>query len=82
LLSWRVSSRSYRILAEESQSYLDLNFLAKQVYLVLSGASPTPLEVWLDGKALESISANGDRKYDIVSAPYGRHQLALKVPPA
>lgn len=68
------------IVSESDESTLDYNFLATRVYLVLAGSSPTPLEVFLDGKPSGRITVNGDRKYDIVSASYGRHQLSLKVP--
>jgi thiol-disulfide isomerase/thioredoxin len=68
------------ILATSDTSYLDLNFLATHVYLVLGGSSPTPLEISLDGNSYGSISINGDREYKIISTSYGRHLLSLKVP--
>ncbi len=75
---WRVENES--ILAEGGASYLDLNFLASRVYLVLSGSSSMPLEIFLDGDSYGDIHVDGDRKYDIVAASYGRHQLSLKIP--
>lgn len=69
-----------QITAEGNDSFLDLNFLAKQVYLVLSGESKTPIAVILDGKPYDEITFDGNRKYDIVNTSYGRHQLSLKIP--
>jgi hypothetical protein len=37
--------------------------------------------VVLDGKSAGQFTMDGDRKYDIVSTSYKRHQLALKIPP-
>src|SRR6202040_988306 len=62
---WKVEEE--RITSEGDASYLDYNFLATKVYLVLSGSSKTPLEVFLDGKPVGKIDVDGDRKYDIVS---------------
>ena len=75
---WRVESEY--IEAEGDACYLDLNFLAKQVYLVLAGSSSEPLQVFLDGKLVKKINLDGDRKYDIASTSYGRHQLSIRVP--
>lgn len=69
-----------RITSESSESYLDINVLAKQVYLVLSGTSKEPLKVFLDGKLVKEIIVNGPRKYDIAETEYGKHQLSLQVP--
>jgi cytochrome c biogenesis protein CcdA/thiol-disulfide isomerase/thioredoxin len=75
---WRAESE--RITAESDSSYLDLNFRASKVYLVLSGKSSEPVKVYLDNKEQESFLVDGDRKYDVVSTSYGRHHLSLKVP--
>jgi cytochrome c biogenesis protein CcdA/thiol-disulfide isomerase/thioredoxin len=61
-------------------SYVDMNFLATDVYLVLGGSSSTPLEIILDGKPYANITIDGDKKYNIVTTFYGRHQLSLKIP--
>lgn len=76
--AWLVGGES--IEAEGDDSYLDLNFLAKQVYLVLSGSSKKPIEVFLDGKRSGEFYMDGDKKYDIVETTYQRHQLSLKIP--
>ncbi|NNM43283.1 MAG: cytochrome c biogenesis protein DipZ [Chlamydiae bacterium] len=68
------------ILSEGDDSFLDLNFLAKQVYLVLSGVTTTPLQVYMDGKFIKEISFTGPQKYDIVKTEYRRHQLSIKIP--
>jgi hypothetical protein len=75
---WRAENEF--IESESDESYLDLDFLATRVYLVLAGSSNVPMEVLLDGKPYGQIDIDGDRKYDIVSAPYDQHQLSLKVP--
>jgi hypothetical protein len=68
------------ITPKRDDCYLTLNFLAKRVYLVLSGSSKEPIHVTLDGKSAGQFKMDGDRKYDIVSTTYKRHQLALKIP--
>lgn len=75
---WKVEEE--KIISESSESYLDLDFLSRKVYLVLGGSSSTPLEVFLDGQPKGKIVVDGDRKYDIVDASYGWHLLSLKVP--
>jgi len=76
--AWKVEGE--RITSAGESSYLDYNFLAKDVYLVLSGSSKIPMEVYLDGKQVKSIAMDGDRKYDIVSTAYGQHLLSIKLP--
>lgn len=76
--NWKVESEF--ILSESDESYLDINFLARRVYLVLSGSSDTPIEVTLDGKPYSKIQVDEARKYDIVTTTYGRHNLSLKIP--
>lgn len=76
--NWKVESEF--ILSESDESYLDINFLARRVYLVLSGSSDTPIEVTLDGKPYSKIQVDEARKYDIVTTTYGRHHLSLKIP--
>ncbi len=68
------------ILSESNESDLSLNFLAKRVYLVLSGSSNIPIEVTLDGKPYSKVKMDGARKYDIVDTVYGQHILSLKLP--
>jgi cytochrome c biogenesis protein CcdA/thiol-disulfide isomerase/thioredoxin len=76
--AWKIENE--RITSESDDSYLDYNYLAKNVYLVMSGSSKTPVQVFLDGKAVKEFVVDGDMKYDIVSSDYGRHQLSLKIP--
>lgn len=76
--SWQVEQEFVEAMGDDS--YLDLNFLAKQVYLVLSGSSKKPIEVYLDGNRAGEFYMDGDRKYDIVNTTYKRHQLSLKIP--
>ncbi len=75
---WKVEHE--QIIAEGDDSYLDLNFLGRQVYLVLSGKSGVPLKVTLDGKPAGEITIDADRKYDIVSTTYGEHIVSIEVP--
>lgn len=76
--TWEIGQES--ILAQGNDCYLGLNFQAKQVYLVLSGRSATPVQVFLDGKKVSEFIVDEDRKYDIVDTSYSRHQLLLKIP--
>lgn len=66
--------------AEGDDCYLDLNFEAKDVYLVLGGSAEAKVEVYLDGKHVNSFEVDADRKYDIVTTTYGRHNLSIKIP--
>ena len=75
---WEVEEES--ITPQGDDCYLNLNFLAKKVYLVLSGSSQEPIKVFLDGNSAGEIYMDGDKKYDIVSTTYRRHQLSLKIP--
>lgn len=75
---WKVEGE--RITSLSDSSYLDMNFTAKRVYLVLSGSSAVPIEVFLDGAPYGEVKMDGDRKYDIVDVTYGKHLLSLKIP--
>lgn len=75
---WRVKSEYIEAAGENAS--LDINFLSSRVYLVLAGKSPQPIEVFLDGKPDGTILVDSDRKYDIVTVPYGRHMLSLHIP--
>ena len=82
------------ILSDSDTSTLTLNFEANHVYLVLSGASATPIKVDLDGQPLpkqywtDDMNEKGEihvkeaRKYDIVDlkGSDGRHLLTLHIP--
>jgi cytochrome c biogenesis protein CcdA/thiol-disulfide isomerase/thioredoxin len=72
--------RDDHIEARGNDSYLDMNFLAAHVYLVLGGESPDPIEVTLDGKPYGKFNMSGDKKYNIVDNSYGRHRLSIKFP--
>jgi hypothetical protein len=89
---WKKEAES--ITSESDDSFLDLNFLATRVYLVLGGHSESPIQVFLDDKPLpkeyftKDMNAQGEivvdmpRKYDIVNlhGDYGRHIVSLKIP--
>jgi cytochrome c biogenesis protein CcdA/thiol-disulfide isomerase/thioredoxin len=66
--------------AEGDDSYIALNFQAKQLYLVLAGKSSQPLDVSLDGKPIHQFIVDSEGKYNIANTAYGRHLLSLKVP--
>ncbi len=75
---WRVEGE--RITSKSNASYIDLNFLAQNVYLVLTGTSTAPLVITLDDKPAGKIHVDSDRKYDIVKTTYDRHRLTIQVP--
>ncbi len=75
---WKAEDQ--RITSEGDDSFLDYNFLAQEVYLVMSGSSKVPIRVYLDDKPTAEFTMDGDRKYDILKTTYGRHQLSLKIP--
>jgi len=76
--SWRAEMEY--IESESDESYLELNYQAKQVYLVLGGSSNIPILVTLDGEPARNFLVDADRKYDVVTGPYGRHTVSLKIP--
>lgn len=90
--SWLVSPQNITSMGDDS--YLDLNFLATRVYLVMGSDNPQLVTVYLDDKPLETkyytddMNTNGEilvhepRKYDVVNLrnDYGRHKLTLKAP--
>lgn len=90
--SWNVGPES--ITAEGDDSFLELNFQATHVYLVLGGKSSKPVEVLLDGAPLPQSAYTPDmkdrgqiyvdepRKYDIVDlkGQFGRHTVTLHIP--
>lgn len=89
---WLVSAQNITAMGDDC--YLDLNFLASQVYLVMKSETPQWVTVFLDGRPLDKnyytadMNNNGQilvkepRKYDVLNLKneYGRHQLTLKVP--
>jgi Thioredoxin like C-terminal domain len=89
---WLVSPQ--KITSTGESSYLDLNFLAAQVYLVMDSDTPQLVHILLDGKPLpekyytEDMNVKGQilvkepRKYDVINLKndYGRHKLTLQVP--
>ncbi len=75
---WQVEDES--ILAAGDGCTLDLNFLAKQVYLVLAGESNVLLRIYLDGRLVKELKVDADQKYDIVDTKYGRHLLSIQMP--
>lgn len=89
---WLVSSEKITSMGEVS--YLDLNFLATRVYLVMDSEKPQLITVYLDGNPLEKkyytedmnekgqILVKEPRKYDVINLrnDYGRHKLTFQVP--
>lgn len=89
---WTV--RDMKITSNSSTSFLDLNFIGSQVYLVMDSRTPELATVFLDGAPLpkEYYTADMDqrgrlmikeaRKYDIINLKgnYGRHQLSIQLP--
>jgi thiol-disulfide isomerase/thioredoxin len=87
---WKVEES--RITATGPKASIELNFLACNLYLVLSGKSSEPICVRLDGQAVPkayysddmsktgAIFIDGARKYSIVRVPYGWHKVQLFIP--
>jgi cytochrome c biogenesis protein CcdA/thiol-disulfide isomerase/thioredoxin len=90
--TWNVSSQPA---TAESQAGVDVEFQAKNVYLVLSspGERPLPVQVLLDGRPIGASAAGADvragtvtvrrqRLYSLVSLPRSeRHRLSLRFAP-
>jgi thiol-disulfide isomerase/thioredoxin len=57
-----------------------LNYQAKNVYMVASSIEGTNVEVYLDGKLINTIFIQSEKLYNIVKgADYGQHTLELKI---
>jgi thiol-disulfide isomerase/thioredoxin len=90
--TWRISEQPA---VAVSNAGIDVEFQAKNVYLVLSsaGARPLPVEVMLDGRRVSAADAGSDvhrgvltvtgqRLYTLVSLPRDeRHHLRLRLAP-
>jgi cytochrome c biogenesis protein CcdA/thiol-disulfide isomerase/thioredoxin len=90
--SWDISSQPAQAVAAAG---IDVEFQAKNVYLVLSspGERPLPVQVLLDGHPIPAASAGADvhsgvvtvrrqRLYTLVSLPHDeRHHLGLRFAP-
>jgi cytochrome c biogenesis protein CcdA/thiol-disulfide isomerase/thioredoxin len=90
--TWNVAAQPATALAEAG---VDVEFQAKDVYLVLSsaGGSPRPVQVLLDGHPVSTedagtdvhrgaVTVRGQRLYTLVSLPHaGRHRLSLRFAP-
>lgn len=89
---WEVEGE--KIISQEPDATLNLNFMANRVYLVMDGTSTEPVKVLLDGKPLKKDQMTADmnaegqilvkepRKYDVVNlkGDKGRHLLTLIFP--
>jgi len=74
-------AKSECITAQSNASYIELHFIAKRVYLVLSNnQNQAPLQVFLDGKLTQTLNIDEDKNYDVANATYGHHMLSLKIP--
>jgi cytochrome c biogenesis protein CcdA/thiol-disulfide isomerase/thioredoxin len=90
--TWKIASQPATAIASAG---IDVEFQAKNVYLVLSsaGESPRPVQVMLDGKPISAreagadvhggiVTVRGQRLYTLVSLPRDeRHRLSLRFAP-
>ncbi|HEV2922886.1 MAG TPA: cytochrome c biogenesis protein CcdA [Solirubrobacteraceae bacterium] len=90
--TWNISDQPAMAV---SSAGIDVEFQAKNVYLVLSspGESPLPVQVLLDGRPIAArdagadvhagvVTVRGQRLYTLVSlARTGRHHLSLRIAP-
>ncbi len=90
--TWKIAAQPAEAVADAG---IDVEFQAKNVYLVLSsaGARPRQVQVLLDGKPISaadagsdvhggSVTVRGQRLYTLVSLPHDeRHRLSLRVAP-
>jgi thiol-disulfide isomerase/thioredoxin len=90
--SWKIAGQPATAV---SRAGIDVQFQAKDVYLVLSstGGRPRPVQVLLDGRPISArqagadvhggvVTVRGQRLYTLVSLPHDqRHQLSLRFAP-
>ena len=76
--SWKKESE--RVVAVSDDCTIVGDFLASNIYLVLSGKSNSPVEVYLDDKFNNKFMVDGPRKYDIAKTTYGEHKVIIKIP--
>lgn len=89
--TWSIGSEQIRCV---SNCRIHMNFLASKVFLVLSGSTKEPIDVFLDGKTTPSayrtkdysstgvIQFDMDRAYDLIDLgkDYGRHTVTINIP--
>lgn len=91
--AWRSDSDS---LVAVSEAMIELNFQASSVNIVAQSDQPQQMEVYIDGKLLNSqeigsdvkiqggrsyVDISGARLYNVYKSAYGRHILLLKAQP-
>jgi hypothetical protein len=90
--TWKIGGQPATAISDAG---IDVEFQAKDVYLVLSSAGerPLPVEVLLDGRPIPAkdagadvhggtVTVRGQRLYTLVSLPRDeRHQLSLRLAP-
>lgn len=90
--AWTIEAE--RAISQSNDSFLDLNFTAARVHLVLGGSSSQPVQVFIDGKPLPKEYRTADmnvkgeivvtepRKYDVINLQedHERHVLTLQIP--
>jgi cytochrome c biogenesis protein CcdA/thiol-disulfide isomerase/thioredoxin len=90
--TWKIAAQPATAVADAG---IDVEFQARNVYLVLSsaGGRPLPVRVLLDGRPISAVDAGadvhggvvtvrGERLYTLVSLPHdARHRLSLRLAP-
>ena len=93
--TWSTSAQPVTAVSSARPSGIDVEFQAKNVYLVLSsaGGHPRPVQVLLDGRPVSAadagadargatVTVKGQRLYTLVSLPHAeRHRLSLRFAP-
>jgi cytochrome c biogenesis protein CcdA/thiol-disulfide isomerase/thioredoxin len=94
--TWNTAAQPVTAVSSTHPSGIDVEFQAKNVYLVLSsaGGRPRPVQVLLDGRPVSAANAGADvhsgvvtvegqRLYTLVSLPHAeRHRLTLRFAPS
>lgn len=65
----------------QKKASLQLKFLAKEVYLVLSGPTGAKVLSQLDSEPPNEITLDGQRLYTVAKSDYGSHLLTLTLSP-
>ncbi len=72
------TQESEALVSASTESSVVFEYNAKNIYMVASADAPTEVEVWLDGKLLQTITVQANMLYTLVEgSDYGTHTLKI-----
>jgi hypothetical protein len=74
---WAISGEYVRLAAPDGE--LRLHFMAGEVHIVASAASPVTLDIQVDGKTEPPVTVRDSGLYTLYRGPVGPHQLTMRM---